>query len=74
MSLSRMKLCEINIFFHGLKLLRSDPFCRPPRAESFQERPDRIYIMDVILFGFSSTAVAVYGAYFKLQSFVASYR
>lgn len=28
------------------------------------------YIMDVILFGFSSTAVAVYGAYFKLQSFV----
>ena len=28
------------------------------------------YIIDVILFGFSSTAVAVYGAYFKLQSFV----
>ena len=26
--------------------------------------------MDVILFGFSSTAVAVYGAYFKLQSFI----
>ena len=28
------------------------------------------YIMDVILFGFSSTAVAVYGVYFKLQSFI----
>lgn len=28
------------------------------------------YIMDVILFRFSSTAVAVYGAYFKLQSFI----
>ena len=28
------------------------------------------YIMDVILFKFSSTAVAVYGAYFKLQSFI----
>ena len=28
------------------------------------------YILDLILFGFSSTAVAVYGAYFKLQSFI----
>lgn len=28
------------------------------------------YIMDVILFGFTSTAVAVYGVYFKLQSFI----
>lgn len=27
------------------------------------------YIMDVILFKFSSTAVAIYGAFFKLQSF-----
>ena len=28
------------------------------------------YILDLLLFGFSSTAVAVYGAYFKLQSFI----
>ncbi len=29
-----------------------------------------VYIMNKILFGFSSTAVAVFGVYFKLQSFV----
>lgn len=28
------------------------------------------YILNIILIGFSSTAVAVYGSYFKLQSFV----
>jgi putative MATE family efflux protein len=28
------------------------------------------YVMDLILFGFNSTAVAVYGVYFKLQSFI----
>ena len=28
------------------------------------------YFVNIILYGFSSTAVAVYGAYFKLQSFI----